>query len=87
MSHSPIVILVCLLLSAFFSGMEIAFVSSNRIRLAIQKKQGGLMAIALSKLTDNPSKFIATALVGNNVALLCMGFLWGNTSFIWHTQT
>ena len=77
MSHSPLVILICLLLSAFFSGMEIAFVSSNRIRLEIQKKQGGLMAIALSKLTDNPSKFIATMLVGNNVALVVYGIFMG----------
>jgi CBS domain containing-hemolysin-like protein len=78
MSHSPLVILVCLLLSAFFSGMEIAFVSSNRIRLAIQKKQGGVMTIALSKLTDNPSKFIATMLVGNNVALVVYGIFMGH---------
>jgi CBS domain containing-hemolysin-like protein len=77
MSHSPTVILVCLLLSAFFSGLEIAFVSSNRIRLAIQKKQGGLMAVALGKLTDNPSKFIATMLVGNNVALVVYGIFMG----------
>lgn len=77
MSPHPMVILISLLLSAFFSGMEIAFVSSNRIRLAIQKKQGGLMAIALSKLTDNPSKFIATMLVGNNIALVVYGIFMG----------
>jgi len=57
--------------------MEIAFVSSNRIRLAIQKNQGGLMAMALSKLTDNPSKFIATMLVGNSMALVVYGIFMG----------
>ena len=77
MNPYPMVILICLLLSAFFSGMEIAFVSSNRIRLAIQKKQGGLMALALRKLTDNPSKFIATMLVGNNIALVVYGIFMG----------
>ncbi|MCH1385709.1 MAG: hemolysin family protein, partial [Flavobacteriaceae bacterium] len=62
---------------AFFSGMEIAFVSSNRIRLALQIKQPGIVSVALAKLTKNPSKFIATTLVGNNIALVIYGLFMG----------
>jgi len=68
-----IVILISLLLSAFFSGMEIAYVSSNKIHIEIEKKQGGFISNILSRLTKKPSKFIATMLVGNNIALVIYG--------------
>ncbi len=71
------IIIVCLLLSAFFSGMEIAFVSSNKIYLEIEKKQDGFVSKILSKLTEQPSKFIAAMLVGNNIALVVYGFFMG----------
>ena len=73
MVTSIIIIVVSLLLSAFFSGMEIAFISANRIHLEIEKKQEGILSTVLSKLTAKPSKFIATMLIGNNIALVVYG--------------
>lgn len=72
------IIIVCLILSAFFSGMEIAFVSSNKIYLEIEKKQDDFISQILTKLTRKPSKFIATMLVGNNIAMVVYGFFMGD---------
>jgi CBS domain containing-hemolysin-like protein len=72
------IIFICLLLSAFFSGMEIAFVSSNKVYLGIEKMQDGFVAKILTKITQNPSKFIASMLVGNNIALVIYGFTMGD---------
>ena len=67
-----------LILSAFFSGMEIAYVSSNKIHIEIEKKQHSFLASILKKITKRPSKFIATMLVGNNIALVIYGFFMGD---------
>lgn len=67
-----------LILSAFFSGMEIAYVSSNKIHIEIEKKQNNFLAGILKKITKRPSKFIATMLVGNNIALVIYGFFMGD---------
>ena len=72
-SVSVIIILITLVLSAFFSGFEIAYVSSNKVHIEILKKQEGVIANVLTKLTRRPSKLLATMLVGNNVALVCDG--------------
>lgn len=72
------IIVLCLLLSAFFSGMEIAFVSSNKVYLGIEKMQQGLIGKILTKITENPSKFIASMLVGNNITLVIYGFMMGD---------
>jgi Putative Mg2+ and Co2+ transporter CorB len=65
---SNIIIIICMLiLSAFFSGMEIAYVSSNKVHIAIEKNQNDFLARVLKKITNRPSKFIATMLVGNNI--------------------
>ena len=74
---SIIIILTTLVLSAFFSGFEIAYVSSNKVHLEILKKQEGVIANVLTKLTRKPSKLLATMLVGNNVALVVYGFEMG----------
>ena len=73
-----IVIILCLLLCAFFSGMEIAFVSSNKIYLEIEKKQDNFLSTILTKITEKPSQFIATMLVGNNVSMVVYGFFMGD---------
>jgi|TARA_B110000503_G_scaffold19010_1_gene28227 putative hemolysin len=75
---TDLIILLCLVLSAFFSGMEIAFVSSNRIYLEIEKSQEGLTSKVLKTITQNPSQFIATMLLGNNVALVLYGIFMGD---------
>ena len=68
------IIIVCLILCAFFSGMEIAFVSSNKIYLEIEKKQDSFISRILTRLTEKPSKFIAAMLIGNTIALVVYGF-------------
>ena len=83
MASYIIIIVVSLLLSAFFSGMEIAYVSSNKIHIEIEKKQEGFLANILTKLTAKPSKFIATMLIGNNIALVIYGFFMGDLLVNW----
>ena len=78
MMTSDLIILLCLMLSAFFSGMEIAFVSSNKIYLEIEKQQTGITSKLLNYITKNPSRFIATMLVGNNVSLVIYGIFMGD---------
>lgn len=67
-----------LVLSAFFSGMEIAYVSSNKVHIAIEKQQDGYLSKILQRITKRPSKFIATMLIGNNIALVVYGFFMGD---------
>lgn len=83
MDYSLLIIVVSLILSAFFSGMEIAYVSSNKIHIEIEKKQNGFIALILGKLTAKPSKFIASMLIGNNVALVVYGFVMGDVLVNW----
>ena len=71
------IIILSLLLSAFFSGMEIAYVSSNRLNLEIEKNKSGLIPKILSNLTQEPSRFIATMLIGNNFVLVIYGIFMG----------
>ena len=77
------IIILCLILSAFFSGMEIAFVSSNKIYLEIEKKQDSFISKILTRLTEKPSKFIAAMLIGNNIALVVYGFFMGDLLMNW----
>ena len=83
MDANVFIIILSLILSAFFSGMEIAYVSSNKIHIEIEKKQNDLLAKILTKLTAKPSKFIATMLIGNNIALVVYGFLMGDLLVNW----
>ena len=83
MSAEVIIIIFSLLLSAFFSGMEIAYVSSNKIYIEIEKLQNDFLAKVLKRLTKKPSKFIAAMLVGNNIALVVYGFYMGDLIMVW----
>jgi CBS domain containing-hemolysin-like protein len=72
-----IVISISIILSAFFSGMEIAFVSANKMHIELEKNKEGLLAKILKKLTQKPSKFITTMLVGNNISLVVYSYFMG----------
>jgi len=77
------IIVTTLLLSAYFSGMEIAYVSSNKIHIELEKKQGHFLGKLLGKLTEKPSKYIATMLIGNNIALVIYGLKMGDVLVNW----
>ena len=72
------IIFLTLLFSAFFSGMEIAFVSSNKLKIFLEKEQGNLTNKIVSKFTEKPAHFIISMLIGNNVALVIYGIYMAN---------
>ncbi len=83
MDANAVIIILSLVLSAFFSGVEIAYVASNKIHIEIAKKQHDFLAKILSKLTDNPSRFIATMLIGNTICFVVYGFLMSEKLLHW----
>lgn len=68
-------IAIALIFSAFFSGVEIAFISSNKLKIELSKQQGLLSGRILSKFMDRPSQFIGATLIGNNIALILLGLM------------
>ncbi|MFN7845749.1 MAG: hemolysin family protein [Bacteroidota bacterium] len=67
------IILLSVLSSAFFSGIEIAFLTSNKLRVELESKEGFFPAKVLSFFMKNPQRFIAACLVGNNITLVIYG--------------
>ena len=86
MESPTLIIILSLIFSAFFSGMEIAFISANKIHIEIEKKQEGFLAKVLTRLTKKPSKFIATMLIGNNIALVVYGLFMGEILMGWFSS-
>lgn len=93
-------ILVTLLFSAFFSGMEMAFFSANRVRLELDNQKGGATSYILKYFYSHSERFISTMLVGNNISLVVYGiffaqlleplisrYIWGNEAFVVFMQT
>lgn len=70
-----IFIVLFLMLSALFSGSEIAFISANKLRVELKKKKGAPRGMILANFYDNPADFLGTMLVGNNIALVVFTYL------------
>ncbi|MFK7756064.1 MAG: hemolysin family protein [Flavobacteriales bacterium] len=77
MSEFVLIIVIMLFFSAFFSGMEIAFISVSRLKVALDREQGSFAANLVSRLLRNKKKFISAMLIGNNVALVIYGIYMG----------
>lgn len=97
---SLLIIFICILFSAYFSGIEIAFLSANKLKIELENKQGNFTAKVLSFFTKRPSHFISAMVLGNNVALVIYGiymailleppirdYLWNNNWFVLVLQT
>lgn len=100
MQNDPlVVILISLLVSAFFSGIEIAYISANKLKIEVDKNKGELTSKIYANLINKPSRFITTMLLGNNIALVTYGLsmsdiltpyiaeIYNNDIFILVTQT
>lgn len=75
METEIILIVISLVLSAFFSGIEMAFVSANKLKLELLKAQGGFTGNIIAKFVNDPSRFLGMTLLGNNIALIVLGMM------------
>ena len=75
MTNLIIGLIITMIFSAFFSGMEIAFISSNRLRAEMEREKNGPAQRAIAYFYQHPNNFVSTMLVGNNIALVVYGIL------------
>ncbi|HMR43440.1 MAG TPA: hemolysin family protein, partial [Saprospiraceae bacterium] len=68
-------ILISLILSAVFSGAEIAFISASKLRVELKRKKGSSRGMILARFYENPADFLSTMLVGNNIVLVVFTYL------------
>lgn len=73
--NAILTIIIVMIFTSFFSGMEIAFVASNKLRIELDKKQGQFGSKLISFFTENPRQYFATMLIGNNIALVIFGLI------------
>lgn len=73
--NAILIIIIVMIFSSFFSGMEIAFVASNKLRIELDKKQGQFGSKLIGFFTENPGQYFATMLIGNNIALVIFGLI------------
>ena len=76
-SYWPLIILLSLVASAFSSGLEIAFITANKLKIELDKKQGVFAAGIIGHFINKPKLFIATMLIGNNAAIVVYGLYMG----------
>ena len=80
-------ILISLLLVGFFSGIEMAFVSANKLSIELRKKQGTYSGRIWGEYADKPARFIGTTLIGFNIIMVVYGLLWSSfMSGVWHNS-
>jgi CBS domain containing-hemolysin-like protein len=75
---TPLAILLSLLLIGFFAGIEIAFISANKLSIELKRKQGTFSGKIWGEYADKPAQFIGTTLIGFNIILVVYGLLWSN---------
>ena len=73
--NTILIIFIAIVLSAFFSGMEMAFISSNRLRIELDRKQGAFGSRIVKLFADNPGQYIATMLIGNSFSIVIFGLI------------
>lgn len=76
--QSSLIIITSILFSAFFSGMEIAFITANKLQIEIERNKGTIPARIIAKFSKKPAEFISSVLLGNNVALVVYGLYSAN---------
>lgn len=73
--NAILTIIIVMIFTSFFSGMEIAFVASNKLRIELDRKQGQFGSKLIGFFTENPGQYFATMLIGNNIALVIFGLI------------
>ena len=78
-----LILLLFLVSSGFFSGIEIAFISADRLRVEVERQKGGTRGVILADFLEKPSEFLGTTLVGNNIVLVILSILVSDFLFLY----